>query len=495
MALSCSPNKSVMELAHPKPDLVWVVDDSPTDANEIARVLARRHEVAVFHDPNVVLERLRSVHPSLLVLDWMFPAASGLDVCRYVAERAPELPILMVTSRSESRDLAEGLEAGASDYAIKPVAETELLARSEALLRNARLLRRALRAEAAVANLLDAAPDAILALDEHGEVLFANERAARALDRAPEALVGETLHEIIPSLDARRLAEADGSPRAMNDIHLAGRVYAPIVRATRSAGPIRIVVSLRDETERRHREQRELDLYAKIVHDLRSPLAAMRLRTDVALSGGRGLLSSAMVADLRHMQRNIRELTSMVNDFLDVGRYSRAGFALEWSCVNVSALFDQVIADYQPLAEAGELTLTKAPTDPKLSVGGDDERLRRALSNLVGNAIKFTPSGGMVMLRARETEDGFELAVSDTGPGVAPESQDKLFERYTRGDAPKHEMSGSGLGLLIVREIVELHGGTVGVESAPGQGSTFWLRLPRRHAESGDDEEHCGPPR
>jgi two-component system phosphate regulon sensor histidine kinase PhoR len=130
------------------------------------------------------------------------------------------------------------------------------------------------------------------------------------------------------------------------------------------------------------------------------------------------------------------------------------------------------------LAEAGELALSWQPPAEKLEVNGDASRLGQVLGNLIGNAIKFTPRGGSVHVRLTELEGDVEVAVTDTGPGVPPEMVPKLFERFTRGSAQSAKV-GSGLGLMIVKEIVEAHGGRVGVRTAPAEGSTFWLQLPK----------------
>jgi two-component system sensor histidine kinase BaeS len=147
--------------------------------------------------------------------------------------------------------------------------------------------------------------------------------------------------------------------------------------------------------------------------------------------------------------------------------------------VAVPALLARVLDRYRPAADARGITLETSPVDA--AVSGDAGRLEQALSNLVSNALRFTPPGGTVRVDARREGTDVVLAVRDTGPGLSPQQQTRVFERFYKTDASR-SAEGTGLGLSIVRAIVEAHGGAVSVESAEGQGSTFVLRLPVSHA-------------
>jgi two-component system phosphate regulon sensor histidine kinase PhoR len=132
--------------------------------------------------------------------------------------------------------------------------------------------------------------------------------------------------------------------------------------------------------------------------------------------------------------------------------------------------------------ETGKLSLAVSGLEGAFPLYGDRARLRQVFSNLLGNAIKFTPPGGRICVKVTHREGRARVEVGDTGRGISPEALKSLFQKYARAIDTQHEVSGTGLGLMIVREIVEAHGGRVGAESEVGVGSTFWFELPSEPA-------------
>ena len=253
-------------------------------------------------------------------------------------------------------------------------------------------------------------------------------------------------------------------------------------------GDSSLTIALRDVTARRQKESRRLDFYSIIAHDLRSPLGAMLMRTDLMLRGHRGVLSTEMIGDLRKMDGNMRRLVALINDFLDFARMEDAAHKMVRARVDLGDLLFEVIDEFKPVVES---TRQRIEVDARLGVAvalGDKSRLQQVLTNLVANAIKFAPAGGVIALRARVRGFWCEVSVEDDGPGIAADLLPTLFKRYSRG--PSGSGAGTGLGLLIVREIVEAHGGTVGVESAGGSGSRFWFRIPAADPAIGEGPVH-----
>jgi signal transduction histidine kinase len=173
-------------------------------------------------------------------------------------------------------------------------------------------------------------------------------------------------------------------------------------------------------------------------------------------------------------------LVVMINDFLEIARIESSLVKIDHQPVDVSALVDKVTEGLRPLLEAGALSWKREAPEPGsvAQVMGDGKRLTQVFTNLLGNAIKFTPPHGTITTSIVLQTGWVEVAVEDTGPGVPPAALPTLFERYTRATEKGSEIGGSGLGLMIVREIVEAHGGSVGVLSTLGTGSRFWVRLP-----------------
>jgi signal transduction histidine kinase len=201
------------------------------------------------------------------------------------------------------------------------------------------------------------------------------------------------------------------------------------------------------------------------------------MRVETLLSGRRGPLSAEAVTELRKIQESSRGMAKMIKDFLDLARMEGVGFKIAREALDLTALATQLVEDLRPLAKVSGLTLRWSPPG-EARVVGDRDRLAQVLSNLIGNAIKFTPAGGAVSLEVETLPDAVRVTVSDTGPGIAPELVPSLFDRFTQGSSTQSG-SGWGLGLMIVREIVEAHGGRVDVRTEIGRGSAFAFRLPR----------------
>jgi two-component system phosphate regulon sensor histidine kinase PhoR len=441
--------------------------------------LARDYRTETFCDGSALLERLATGDvPDVVVLDWVMPGISGVEVCRFLrdSEARHGLAILLLTAHRHTEQIVEGLSAGANDYLAKPYEDEELRARVSALIRSKALLERAEQAEAAHRKLLETAPDPLLVVDAAGRLTFLNARALQMFGTVPT--LGRSLADLVPELSAAHIPPVPGeSVLPTADVTVAERRFSPLL----TAGQGSTTISLRDVTERRLLEERRLDFYSIIAHDLRSPLAAMTLR--LALLGNHGAdLDEKAKRDVALLQDRLRSLVSMINDFLELARLEGVSYRLQRTEVDIKPLIDQVVEEYQPLMERGAVTwhgTSDREGGAPASVLGDARRLMQVFGNLISNAIKFTPAGGNVRAAIERAPRHIEVSIHDTGSGVDQAAIARLFERYTRAE---HSVGGTGLGLLIVREIVEAHGGIVGVESKIGHGSRFWVRLPSRIA-------------
>jgi len=469
------------DLSPAKP-VVWIVDDSPLDLERARRALSGAHELRLFADGSAALESLDSASPpDVLVLDWVMPGISGVEVCRFLRAQAnlPQVGVLLLTSQQETAQIVEGLAAGANDYLCKPYSDEEMAARVTSLLRSRRLLERAEEAEKAVRGLLDHAPDALIGVGTQRRVTYVNAEAARMLGGSPQQLQGTPLRDLLPDLPLEGLHASD-EPRALSDLVRGDRVYAPIVRYPAKAidKNIDLIVSLRDVTSARRAEARRLDFYSVVAHDLRTPLNAMALRVHMMTSGRRGVVPTEVLTDLRRIDANVRSLVTMVNDFLELARLEASPEQVRRDSIDMGSLVEEAIDELRPLADANGQTIAWTGAPPGALVVGDQRRLHQVVSNLVGNAIKFTPPSGKVTATVRLEGGLVEVRIEDNGPGISAEALPTIFDRFSR--APQTQgVAGSGLGLMIARQIVEAHGGTIGVVSRPGEGSSFWFRLPR----------------
>ncbi len=215
-----------------------------------------------------------------------------------------------------------------------------------------------------------------------------------------------------------------------------------------------------------------------IVHDLRSPLAGIRAYLDLLQMDGAGKLDSELTESIDAARKVAVEMTDMVSDLLDVSRMEVGKMPLELASADVGALAGDAVAAAG--ASSRVRIRVETPMD-QLRVVCDAGVIRRVIANLVGNALKFTPTAGRVSVLVQGDGTEVKVSVSDTGPGIPTEYHEKVFEKFGQAEAARHGAKhSSGLGLTFCKFAVEAHGGRIGLESAVGQGSTFWLTLPVR---------------
>ncbi len=222
---------------------------------------------------------------------------------------------------------------------------------------------------------------------------------------------------------------------------------------------------------------------SNVSHELRTPLNSIIGFTDLLLTQDLGPLSEQQRDFLETVARNGRNLLALINELLDLQRIAVGRMELRPEPVELAALLAEAAGSVHAQATLHRHTLiVDPPPGAELRVVADRGRIRQVLLNLLSNAIKFTPDGGRVTVQAGPAKEGaaVRVAVTDTGIGIAPADQAKLFQEFVQLDASaSRKYEGTGLGLALSRRLVELHGGAIGVESEMGKGSTFWFTLPR----------------
>jgi signal transduction histidine kinase len=218
------------------------------------------------------------------------------------------------------------------------------------------------------------------------------------------------------------------------------------------------------------------EFVALISHDLRTPLTSIIGYLELTLDDGN--LSEEQRGYLGVADRNADRLLHLVNDLLFVARLEAGELNLQPSELDLAALVRQSVSEAAPRASAGGIELT-CETDGAVPIQADKGRMFQVLDNLVSNAIKFTPAGGGVNVSVGPSNGVVQLKVTDTGIGIDEAEQTQLFERFFRtATVAEQQIPGTGLGLYIARVIVEAHGGSIEVESRPGEGSSFCVELP-----------------
>jgi len=221
------------------------------------------------------------------------------------------------------------------------------------------------------------------------------------------------------------------------------------------------------------------EFLALTTHDLRSPLTVISGVINFFTSGRLGELTPEQKNMVEMMERNTQNLIELVNDLLDASKLESGTLRLDAASISLRALIEELREEMQPLAAEKEIALEELVPEDLPQLRADRAKLRRVLVNLVSNALKFTPKGGRVRVSAAREDSFVRVSVSDTGVGIQPDDLRDIFDKYAqaRSRATRSE-KGTGLGLYITRQLVELHGGKIEVQSEVGKGSTFSFTIP-----------------
>jgi signal transduction histidine kinase len=503
---------------------ILVADDNADMREYITRLLRQHWEVEEVADGVEALRAARRCAPDLILSDVMMPHLDGFGLIRELrgAASTATIPIVLLSARAGEEATAEGLRAGADDYLVKPFSASALLVRVEAQLSAARLretLRRNARAESErLQTIFQESPAAIGVLRGPEFVIeLANALLLRMWGKT-SAVIGQPLLEGVPELrgqgfDQRlrevlesgipyhgkeALARLNTNHDGVLQDHYFDFVYAPFpgsegalsgvfvhayevtdkVLARKSSEQLRCAeLRARQDAEAANRLKDEF--LATMSHELRTPLNAI-LGWAALLQGGSDD-RVALQRGLATIERNARSQARLIEDVLDVSRIISGKLRLDVRRVDAISIARAALDVVRPAAVARKVRLTveHGPEDV-LELVGDADRLQQVIWNLVSNAVKFTPSEGSVSVRVERRQNAIQIVVRDTGTGIAREHLPFIFERFRQVDSSTtRQYGGLGLGLAIVRHLVELHGGSVTAESRGlGHGSTFTVQLP-----------------
>lgn len=400
-------------------------------------------------------------------------------------------------SRSLSRPLirmqraAQAMAAGDFSPRVAVYSDDEVGRLGQALNHLAEELARTLDALGAerdqLAGILGSMTDGVITLAAGGEVLLFNPPAVSFLAPLTELKVGQRLGEEIklPPLEAAlKEVVATGSVQG-TEVAVGSRVLACRLAPLRDPrGAVRgVVCVLLDMTRERRLEEMRREFVANVSHELRTPLTYLEGYTEAILDG----LAADPEEEKRYLQIILDEtlrLRRLVSDLLDLSRIEAGQLALVKEEVDLGGLCRQVLEKVRPLAEEKNVRLELAAPPGLPPAWGSPDRLQQILINLLDNALRHTPAGGEVKVRAKEGIGGMlELSVSDTGPGIPSQDLPYVFERFYKVEkARTRTTAGTGIGLAIVKALVEAHGGRVWVESTPGQGTRFTFTVPQAPA-------------
>ncbi len=353
-----------------------------------------------------------------------------------------------------------------------------------------------LQAQASAQAAIDSLPDAVLVFGTDGALVNANRIAESALGvrldaEAPLAPMPPELRAVVERVRSHVLAgRGPYVPRGFDDAVLVPSPEGGLALLPRASpvlgeegGLIGAAVVLQDVTRLRRFDELKNDLVATVAHEFRTPLTSLRMAIHLCVEGAVGPVTDKQLDLLTAAREDCERLQRIVDDLLDLARVRAGLLELSPAPLEVVPLLEQALAAVRSAAEQAGVHLEARAEPGSEALVADRERLALALQNLLSNAIRHTARGGSVTLLAARTDDGVRFSVQDTGQGISAEYLPRVFDRFFR--VPGRPGGGAGLGLSIVKDVAEAHGGTVGVQSVPGEGSTFWLAIPTTAGAAG----------
>jgi signal transduction histidine kinase/DNA-binding response OmpR family regulator len=481
---------------------ILVADDNADMRAYIRRLLGSRWQVEVVADGKEALSFVTRRRPDLVIADVMMPRMDGLALLQAIRSN-PELraiPVVLLSARAGDEARIEGLQAGADDYLVKPFSARELMTRTEAQLLRAEVHAIEESHERRLTTIFQHAPVAIAILKGPEHVFeFANNSYFELAGRSN--VIGRTIREVFPEFTGQGIFElldtvyASGQPYMADSLRVQMRrrgaddledvyfkfVYQPMPGPSGEIEGIAVVATdvtdlanARREAEGANRAKDEF--LAMLGHELRNPLAPIltALQLMSIRDAGETTAKERAVID-----RQVRHLMRLVDDLLDVSRIARGKVDLSRENVELSRCVAQAVEMVSPLLEQRRHNLVLDVPRSGLVINGDLTRLSQVIQNLLTNAAKYTEPGGQIEIRARQMDDFIHLVVKDNGVGIPAELMPQVFDLFVQGrQSMDRSKGGLGLGLTLVRTLVELHGGSVDARSdGAGCGTEFHVRL------------------
>jgi two-component system sensor histidine kinase/response regulator len=499
------------KMARSEPIHILYVEDDPGLARLVQKKLQRAgYVVDIASDGEQGVAKFEADSYDLMFVDQNLPVYDGLEVIRTLGSKGILPPTIMITGTGDEKVAVEAMKLGAGDYIVKDVGAgyIELLPSAiEKMLRQHRAIEEKRQAEEALRKseerfrkLFEQSNDAIF-IHQAGRITDVNQRACEMLGYSKEQLLTMDISDLYPQEGFTESSKKIATPQGLNSIEsilfetVFRKADGTVVAVEISSGIIdrekKIIQGIaRDITERKRTEaelqkakeeaetanRTKTEFLASMSHEIRTPMNAIIGMADLLLETP---LTPEQQQYVQVFQSAGENLLTIINDIIDISKVEAGHVQLETIAFDLIDIIEKICDVMAVRAHEKGLELVySAMPDVPTDLLGDPTRLRQILVNLIGNSIKFTEKGEVFLQIKRQgiKNGNVELlfSVRDTGIGIAPEQIDTIFEAFTQADSSiTRKYGGTGLGLAISKQLVELMGGHISVESRPGQGSTF----------------------
>ncbi|MCB2225055.1 MAG: response regulator [Desulfarculaceae bacterium] len=470
---------------------ILVVDDEQRVRQAIQRVLGESgYEVLEAEDGRQGLDMVAKHTPDLVLVDLMMPVMDGMEFLDQARRRYPGLTSVVITGFATLDRAVDAMKHGADDFLAKPFKPRELKLVVERALKRAVTLQDMSIEKSRTRALIHAMTNGVLVANSGGEAALANPAMLALLGLEEDQVLGRTLNEVLPwpmvagCLGTMLEGGEQGHEPASCVVGLGEGEDALHFQVSCACfhdarGTVMGAVAVFDDVTAWHRlDQYKSQFVTTVAHDIVSPLGAVQGQLQNLGQELLGPLNQEQVTLVERTRTRLQGVADLCRDLLDLSKIE-AGAMGERTRVDLARVVEDALKVVAGPAEAKDQSLKVELAEGLPPVMGVAEELLDLVLNLAGNAVKYTQEGGEISLSLTGEGGQIVLEVADNGPGIAPEEQEAVFQRFYRvRNADNRHITGTGLGLAIVKRVAENHGGSLTLESAPGQGCLFRVSLP-----------------
>lgn len=481
---------------------ILVVDDEKVIRDGCCRLLGiEGYRVLTAENGRDALDLLSAEKIDLVLCDLVMPVMGAFEVLEKVNSDYPDLPLIIITGHGTVATAVDAMKLGACDFVTKPFRADHLVLIAKRALEKRDLERRARELQEAqrrnlydltmeksrVRTIVNCMADGVLVTNRDLEIVLYNPALLRLLELSPPAINSPALLDVVNDEDLVQglksiLRSGNGDTGLISrEIRRGDRclhaVSAPVPGLENEV--LGTVTVFQDVTVFKQLDEMKSSFVQMVSHELRSPLASIEQLLKVVLDGLAGGLSEKQKDLLGLSQMKIESLLCLINDLLDVAKIESCHGFQQQVPLDLLEVLDRTISLMKPRAESQNIELRLETMGKIPPIVADPRNMEELFSNLLSNAINYSPDGGEVVVRVDSREGFLSVEVCDSGIGIDPEEIPKIFGKFYRVKHPgTRQITGTGLGLAIVKGIVESHRGAIEVDSRPGAGSTFRVLLP-----------------
>lgn len=485
---------------------ILVVDDEKIIREGAERILTKEGwKTAIAENGERGLALIKETAFNILLLDLMMPGISGMEVLKSALAIRPGILPIIITGYATIENAVEAMKRGAYDFIPKPFTPDQLrivvrraidkitLERETERLRleQARSLRDIAHEKSRTLTIINHMADGVLVTDREGMVVLSNPALSRMLGAAEEKPLGKHVsewikHEELARLLGRVLDAGDRDAQGVSQELAWGDPPKSFFIA--HATPVRddagevfgSVTIFNDVTRLKEFDRMKSEFVDMVSHEVRSPLSSIRQKLSLLSDGFAGDITTQQKEIVTRVQQRIDALIGMTSNLLDLSRIESGRLVQQKERLNLAEVISETVAMMVPEADKKGLQCDVTVDAGLYPVHADRQGMETMCTNLIANAIKYNRQGGTIAVRARNRGDFVEMQVRDTGVGIARENLSRIFDKFFRIRTDyTRQVVGSGIGLPLVKAIVEAHFGTIEVESELEKGTTFTVLIPR----------------